>query len=218
MGRYQAVLFDLDGTLLDTLDDLANSVNVILGKYGYPLRGREEIQRFLGNGSEQLMRLSLPQDISDGEFQRYLAEYQVYYKGHMEEKTKPYDGILELLDALRTAGLKIGVVSNKFDMAVRGLCEKYFPGDIDAAAGERETEGIRRKPAPEMVFLAAKRLGVPKESCLYVGDSEVDILTAQNAGMDCVSVTWGFREETFLRQAGAVHLVHTPEELKKWIL
>lgn len=218
MGRYQAVLFDLDGTLLDTLDDLTDSVNVILGKYGFPLRGREEIRRFLGNGSEQLMRQALPQDISDGEFQQYLAEYQAYYKGHMEEKTKPYDGILELLDALRQAGLKIGVVSNKFDTAVRGLCEKYFPGDIDAAAGERETEGIRRKPAPEMVFQAAKRLGVPKESCLYVGDSEVDILTAQNAGMDCVSVTWGFRTETFLRQAGAAHLIHTPEELKRWVL
>lgn len=216
MGRYQAVLFDLDGTLLDTLDDLADSVNGILGKHGFPLRTREEIRRFLGNGSEQLMRQALPEETTD--FANYLAEYQAYYKGHMAEKTKPYDGILELLDALRQAGLKIGVVSNKFDTAVKGLCERYFPGYIHAAAGEREAEGIRRKPAPEMVFLAAKRLGVEEKNCLYVGDSEVDILTAQHAGMDCVSVTWGFREEAFLRQAGAVHLVHTPEELKQWIL
>jgi len=216
MGRYQAVLFDLDGTLLDTLDDLADGVNVILGKHGFPLRTREEIRRFLGNGSEQLIRQALPEEATD--FAKYLAEYQAYYKGHMAEKTKPYDGILELLAALRQAGLKIGVVSNKFDTAVKGLCEQYFPGYIHAAAGEREAEGIRRKPAPEMVFLAAKRLGIDGKDCLYVGDSEVDILTAQHAGMDCVSVTWGFREEAFLRQAGAVHLVHTPEELKQWIL
>ena len=218
MRRYQAVLFDLDGTLLDTLEDLADSVNAILGKYGFPLRKREEIRRFLGNGSEQLMRQALPEEVPPTDFANYLAEYQAYYKGHMEEKTKPYDGILELLDALREAGLKIGVVSNKFDTAVKGLCEKYFPGYIDAAAGEREAEGIRRKPAPEMVFLAAKRLGVEVKNCLYVGDSEVDILTAQHAEMDCVSVTWGFREEAFLRQAGAVHLVHTPKELKQWLL
>ncbi|MGN1230427.1 MAG: HAD family hydrolase [Anaerotignum sp.] len=218
MGRYQAILFDLDGTLLDTLEDLADSVNAILGKYGFPLRDREEIRRFLGNGSERLMKAALPQEVSEADFAKYLQEYQAYYKGHMEEKTAPYDGILPLLGELRKAGLKIGVVSNKFDLAVKGLCEKYFPGYIDGAAGEREAAGIRRKPAPDMVLTAVERLGVDVQDCLYVGDSEVDILTAQNAGMDCVSVTWGFREEEFLRKAGATHLAHTTEELKDFIL
>ncbi|MGM9917441.1 HAD-IIIA family hydrolase [Anaerotignum sp.] len=218
MGRYQAVLFDLDGTLLDTLDDLTDSVNAILEKYGFPLRNREEIRRFLGNGSERLMKEALPKEISETDFTKYLKEYQAYYKTHMEEKTAPYKGILPLLGELRKAGLKIGVVSNKFDLAVKGLCEKYFPGIIDAAAGEREVDGIRRKPAPDMVLTAAKRLGTSIKDCLYVGDSEVDILTAQNAGMDCVSVTWGFRDEDFLRKAGASHLVHTTEELKNFIL
>ena len=218
MGRYQAVLFDLDGTLLDTLEDLTDSVNAILKKYGFPLRNREEIRRFLGNGSERLMREALPKDISEMDFAKYLAEYQAYYKAHMEVKTAPYDGILRLLGELRHAGFKIGVVSNKFDLAVKGLCEKYFPGDIDAAAGERERDGIRRKPAPDMIFTAAERLGVQPADCLYVGDSEVDILTAKHAGLDCVSVTWGFRDAAFLRAAGATHLVHTAEELKHFIL
>lgn len=218
MGRYQAVLFDLDGTLLDTLDDLTDSVNVILKKYGFPLRDRKEIRRFLGNGSERLMKEALPKDISEMDFAKYLKEYQAYYKAHMEEKTAPYEGILPLLGELRKEGLKIGVVSNKFDPAVKGLCEKYFPGYIDAAAGEREADGIRRKPAPDMVLSAAKRLGVHPEDCLYVGDSEVDILTAKNAGMDCVSVTWGFRDAEFLRKAGAAHLIHTAEELRNFIL
>ncbi len=218
MGKYQAVLFDLDGTLLDTLDDLTDSVNVILQKYGFLLRDRVEIRRFLGNGSERLMKETLPQEVSETDFAKYLKEYQAYYKAHMEEKTAPYEGILPLLGELRKAGLKIGVVSNKFDLAVKGLCEKYFPGYIDAAAGEREANGIRRKPAPDMIFAAAERLGVNRKDCLYVGDSEVDILTARNAGMDCVSVTWGFRDEDFLQKAGANHLVHTAEELKHFIL
>ena len=218
MGRYQAVLFDLDGTLLDTQNDLTDSVNVILEKYGFPLRDRKEIRRFLGNGSERLMKEALPKDISEMDFAKYLKEYQAYYKAHMEEKTAPYEGILPLLGELRKAGLKIGVVSNKFDLAVKGLCEKDFLGTIDVAAGEREADGIRRKPAPDMIFTAAKWLGVDVQDCLYVGDSEVDILTAQNAGMDCVSVTWGFRDEVFLRKAGAAHLVHTTEELKNCIL
>ncbi len=218
MGRYQAILFDLDGTMLDTLEDLADSVNVILGKYGFPLRDREEIRSFLGNGSERLMKEALPKGITEIDFVKYLGEYQTYYKGHMEEKTAPYDGILPLLGELRKRGIKIGVVSNKFDLAVKRLCEKYFPGYIDAAAGEREADGIRRKPAPDMVLTAAEWLGVYVQDCLYVGDSEVDILTAQNAGMDCVSVTWGFRDEEFLRKEGAAHLVHTTEELKYFIL
>ena len=191
MGKYKAVLFDLDGTLLDTLDDLTDSVNVILEKYEFPRQEREEVRRYLGNGSERLMRAVLPKNINEADFAKYLEEYKAYYEAHKEEKTGPYPGIPELLWELHRRGLKIGVVSNKFDLAVKGLCEKYFSTCIDGAVGEMESAGIHRKPAPDMVFAAAEWLGVAIEDCLYVGDSEVDILTAENADMDCVSVCWG---------------------------
>ena len=218
MGKYKAVLFDLDGTLLDTLDDLTDSVNVILERYGFPRQERKEVRRYLGNGSERLMRAVLPKNINEADFAKYLEEYKVYYEGHKEEKTGPYPGIPELLWELHRRGLKIGVVSNKFDLAVKGLCKKYFSPCIDGAVGEMESAGIRRKPAPDMVFAAAEWLGVAIEDCLYVGDSEVDILTAENAGMDCISVCWGFRDEGELREAGAKRLAHTAAELEKIIL
>lgn len=218
MKAYQAVLFDLDGTLLNTLEDLADSVNVILQAHGFPLRRKEEIRRFLGNGSEFLLRSALPKGTKEEVFAACLAEYQTYYKAHMEDKTMPYAGILPLLKKLKEGGFRIGVVSNKFDTAVRGLCERYFPGYIDAAAGERESEGVRRKPAPDMIFAAAERLGVRREDCIYLGDSEVDLQTARNAGMDCISVCWGFRDAAFLEQAGATCLVHTPRELAELLL
>lgn len=218
MGKYKAVLFDLDGTLLDTLDDLTDSVNVILEKYGFPRQEREEVRRYLGNGSERLMRAVLPKNINEADFAKYLEEYKAYYEAHKEEKTGPYPGISELLWELHRRGLKIGVVSNKFDLAVKGLCEKYFSPCIDGAVGEMESAGIHRKPAPDMVLAAAEWLGVAIEDCLYVGDSEVDILTAENAGTDCVSVCWGFRDEGELRKAGAKRLAHTAAELEKIIL
>ena len=157
MKKQQAILFDLDGTLLNTLDDLTSSVNVTLQAHGFPLRRKEEIRKFLGNGSEFLMRSALPEGTKEAVFAACLAEYQAYYKAHMADKTAPYEGILPLLKRLKESGLRLGVVSNKFDTAVKGLCERYFPGCIDAAAGEREAEGIRRKPAPDMVFTAEKR-------------------------------------------------------------
>ena len=163
MKKQQAILFDLDGTLLNTLDDLTSSVNVTLQAHGFPLRRKEEIRKFLGNGSEFLMRSALPEGTKEAVFAACLAEYQAYYKAHMADKTAPYEGILPLLKRLKESGLRLGVVSNKFDTAVKGLCERYFPGCIDAAAGEREAEGIRRKPAPDMVFTAAERLGVKRD-------------------------------------------------------
>ena len=146
------------------------------------------------------MRSALPKGTKEAVFAACLAEYQAYYKAHMADKTAPYEGILPLLKRLKESGLRLGVVSNKFDTAVKGLCERYFPGCIDAAAGEREAEGIRRKPAPDMVFTAAERLGVKREDCLYIG------------------VCWGFRDAEFLKQAGATQLVHTPKELEKLLL
>lgn len=216
--KLQAALFDLDGTLLNTLEDLTDSVNATLQAHGFPLRRQEEIRSFLGNGSEALLHSALPAGTGESVFAACLAEYQAYYQAHMEEKTAPYAEILPLLDRLRESGLRLGVVSNKFDKAVKGLCEKYFAARIDAAAGERVADGIRRKPAPDMVFMAAKRLGIKPENCIYIGDSEVDIQTAHNAGMECISVCWGFRNEAFLKQAGATHLVHTPQELLQLLL
>ena len=162
MKKQQAILFDLDGTLLNTLDDLTSSVNVTLQAHGFPLRRKEEIRKFLGNGSEFLMRSALPEGTKEAVFAACLAEYQAYYKAHMADKTAPYEGILPLLKRLKESGLRLGVVSNKFDTAVKGLCERYFPGCIDAAAGEREAEGIRRKPAPDMVFTAAELQAVSR--------------------------------------------------------
>ena len=159
MKKQQAILFDLDGTLLNTLDDLTSSVNVTLQAHGFPLRRKEEIRKSLGNGSELLMRSALPEGTKETVFAACLAEYQAYYKAHMADKTAPYEGILPLLKRLKESGLRIGVVSNKFDTAVKGLCERYFPGCIDAAAGEREAEGIRRKPAPDMVFTVNRASG-----------------------------------------------------------
>lgn len=220
MRQYQAVLFDLDGTLLNTLEDLADSVNAILRKHSFPERTYSEIRSFLGNGAEALMRASLPDGVAEEDFLPILSEYKAYYKSHMEDKTKPYDGIPELLEALHASGIKIAVASNKFYTAVQGLCAKYFPGHTDIAIGECQTDGllIRRKPAPDMLSMAAEQLGVPFAACVYIGDSEVDIETAKNAGIDCISVSWGFRDVETLQKAGASAIADSPQALAKMLL
>lgn len=218
MKKQQAILFDLDGTLLNTLDDLTSSVNVTLQAHGFPLRRKEEIRKFLGNGSEFLMRSALPEGTKEAVFAACLAEYQAYYKAHMADKTAPYEGILPLLKRLKESGLRLGVVSNKFDTAVKGLCERYFPGCIDAAARRERSRGDSAQACTRYGLYGGGRLGVKREDCLYIGDSEVDLQTAKNAGMDCISVCWGFRDAEFLKQAGATQLVHTPKELEKLLL
>lgn len=220
MRPYRAVLFDLDGTLLNTLEDLADSVNAILRKHGFPERTGREVASFLGNGAEALMRASLPDGVTEKDFLLFLSEYKAYYKSHMEDKTRPYDGILELLNDLRAAGLKIAVASNKFDAAVQGLCQKYFPGQADIAIGECQTcePPIRRKPSPDMLFVTAERLGVSPADCVYIGDSEVDIETAKNAGIDCICVSWGFRDTDSLQKAGATAIADSPRALEKMLL
>lgn len=212
--KYQAVIFDLDGTLLDTLDDLTDSMNEILRRYGRKERTREEAAAFLGNGSAVYLKLAAGEPLED--FETCLEEYKAYYKEHMEMKTKPFDGVLELLKDLRQAGVKTAVVSNKFDGAVKGLCEKYFGDAVDLAVGEGN--GLRPKPAGDMVEAAAEKLGVSLKNCLYVGDTEVDLATAKAAGMDCVSVTWGFRTEEQLKEVGASCLVDSVEELEQYLL
>lgn len=212
--KYQAVIFDLDGTLLDTLDDLTDSMNQILCRYGRKERTREEAAAFLGNGSAVYLKLAAGEPLED--FETCLKEYKAYYKEHMEIKTKPFDGILELLWDLRRAGVKTAVVSNKFDGAVKGLCKKYFGHAIDLAVGEGN--GLCPKPAGDMVEAAAKKLGVSLENCLYVGDTEVDLATARAVDMDCVSVTWGFRTEEQLKEEGAVCLFGSVEALRRYLL
>ncbi len=202
------ILWDLDGTLLDTLQDLADATNYTLEQYGFPKRSLEEIRQFVGNGARQLIALSMGVDGTDPRVDQVLESYQVYYRAHSQVKTKPYAGVL---DALKVLGEKypMAIVSNKPDGAVKILCEQYFPGIY--ARGE--STDCPRKPAPDMVFKAMADIGV--EKCIYVGDSDVDVLTAGNAGMPCVSVTWGFRNREELENAGAKYLCNRPEMLSE---
>ena len=200
------IIFDLDGTLLDTLEDLHAAVNHTLTQFNCPPRTLEEVRRFVGNGVDQLVRLSLPGKNTDPDVSEVIAAYRSYYNAHCREKTGPYAGILQALTDL-AAEYPLAVVSNKPDSAVKPLCLEYF-GDIFSLGERHDTP---RKPAPDMVLNAMTAIGV--EKCIYVGDSEVDILTARNANVPCLSVTWGFRDEAELREAGAQYYCHTPADL-----
>ena len=208
--KYEAILFDLDGTLLNTLEDLKDSCNAALEACGYAPRTLDEVRRFVGNGVGLLIRRALPEGVGEEEYSRCLALFKAHYQNNLDNKTRPYPGIEQALDALLARGYRIGVVSNKFDAAVKALCAHHFPR-IQVAVGERE--GVRKKPAPDSALAAAQALGVQPASTLYVGDSEVDIQTARNAGMDCLSVDWGFRPEAVLREAGATRIIHSPGAL-----
>lgn len=213
--KYSLAIFDLDGTILDTLQDLADCANVILRRYDMPERTLDEVRRFVGNGIRRLIHLAVPQGTDPAREEQVYRDYLDYYQLHCSDHTRPYDGIPELLTALQEQGCHLAVVSNKADPAVRSLCSRYFPGLFDDTVGERP--GILKKPAPDSVNEVLRKLSVQPDQAIYIGDSEVDILTAANARMDSLLVTWGFREEAFLREAGAVHLVSRPEEILAWI-
>ena len=200
------VIFDLDGTLLDTLEDLLDATNYALNVYGFPERTLEEMRRFVGNGALNQIRLSLPQGTGEEMVQRVLDIYRPYYARHCQIKTKPYEGIPQ---ALAEIGKKypVAIVSNKPDLALKPLCQQYFPGIY--ALGE--TAGVPRKPAADMVYKAMEAIGV--ETCVYVGDSEVDVLTAKNAGVPCVSVLWGFRDREDMETVGASYFCETAGQL-----
>ncbi len=215
---YKAILFDMDGTVLDTLRDLNAAANRALGEFGYPPMSLEETRRRIGNGSRRLLELSVPEGTDAREIERVLAWYLPYYNAHASDTTAPYPGIVELLETLRRAGFPLAVVSNKPDRTVRALAAIHFPALLDIAVGENEAGGVRRKPWPDTLLAAAAALGVEPEECLYVGDSEVDVLTAKRAGMDCASVMWGFRSRAELEAAGAELLFDTPEALGRFIL
>lgn len=212
----KAIIFDLDGTLLDTIADLHQATNYALEKFGFPQRSIEEINSFLGNGLRMLIRLSVPAEENEETVQAVLKEMKAYYADHYHDLTLPYPGILDMLRSCKDQGIPMAIVSNKADPFVKNLNQFFFKELIDVAIGE--TENLPRKPSPHMVFSALEQLGVSHEEAYYVGDSEVDILTAKNAGLPCIAVTWGFRTEAFLRESGATTLLRAPKDLLNFII
>ena len=208
---FRIAIFDMDGTLLDTLEDMLDSVNVTMDQVGCPRRTRDEVRAFVGNGAAKLIERCMPDGASDARYPAALDFYRDYYNDHAQIKTAPYPGIPELLKTLKMQGVQLAVVSNKPDEAVRQLTERYFPGLFAASIGNRPDCAV--KPAPDTVFEALRQLGGDAAEAVYVGDSDVDIATARNAGMPCVSVTWGFRSSEFLLEHGAQTLADTPEQL-----
>jgi len=209
--KYNTIIFDLDGTLLNTLDDLKDSLNYALSKHGYETKTLEEVRRFVGNGVQKLIQRAMPEQATDEEIQKCLSTFKEHYETNMQNKTRPYDGIKELLTELKNNNYKMAIVSNKFDAAVKALVKDYFGDLIDVAIGESAT--IKRKPAPDSVFAALKEVGSDIKDAIFVGDSETDVQTAKNAGLPCVGVTWGFRTRDILINEGADYIIDTPDEL-----
>lgn len=214
---FRVALFDLDGTVLNTLEDLCNAVGTVLAANDMPSRTRDEVRGFVGNGVAKLIERAVPQGTDKVLTAKVLADFKVYYAAHSADKTAPYKGILEILCALREAGVRTAVVSNKADFAVQPLVKRYFGDLFDVALGE-DIPKRPAKPAPDMVYHVLKTLNATAAEAVYIGDSEVDVLTAQNAGIPCVAVTWGFRDRACLENAGATVFADTAEELKNLIL
>lgn len=218
MPAYSTAIFDLDGTLLDSLEDLHLSTNVALAEHGLPARSLEEVRRFVGNGIRKLVERAVPAGTGAAEQEAVYEDFCAHYAAHCEDHTGPYPGILELLARLRAAGVRLAVVSNKGDFAVQELVARQFPGAFDAILGENEAAGIRKKPAPDMVEAALARMGADRDGMVYIGDSEVDVQTAASVGCPCISCTWGFRSVDDLLAAGATTFVNTPAELERVLL
>lgn len=212
---YKAIIWDLDGTLLDTLQDLADAVNHSLEAYSLPVRTKEEIRAIVGRGIRHLVENAVPTGTDPATTDAVFGEFCTYYAAHSADATAPYAGIPAMLEKVSRAGVKMAIVSNKADFAVQDLVMRYFGEEITLAVGARED--IPKKPAPDMVEYALARLGVTKAEAAYVGDSEVDVLTARNTGMDCLAVDWGFRSRETLREAGAERIFSTPQELMETI-
>lgn len=204
-------IFDLDGTLLNTLNDLAASTNYALRSAGMPEHSVEDVRRFVGNGVKKLMERAIPDGLDNPKFDETYATFRRHYLEHSLDTTKPYEGIPEVLAELKRRGKKLAIVSNKFYAATQELAKHFFPETIQVAIGEREN--IHKKPAPDTVLEAMRQLGVGKEGSIYIGDSDVDIDTAKNVGIPCISVLWGFSDKDFLISHGATHLIKTPKEL-----
>ena len=214
--KYKAVLFDMDGTVLNTLGDLAAAVNHTLREFSMPERSIAEVAAALGNGAAYLIAPTVPDGTPKELTDKVLAAYAPYYDAHCDILTGPYDGIVPLMQKLRGRGVKLAVISNKQDTAVKPLAEKYFPGLLEIAVGE--SAEVRRKPNPDAVLAALRHIGVEREDAIYVGDTEVDLQTARNAGMECASVDWGFRTREQLVEIGAEHIFDTVQELEEYLL
>ena len=211
MNPIRAVIFDLDGTLTDTLQDLCDSTNYALRQMGWPERSLAEVRCFVGNGVRKLIERAVPEFISNKDFEQCFSIFQAYYLEHCQDTTCLYEGVAEMLCDIHSQGYKTAIVSNKLQAGVDELYQAYFRDVVDVAIGERE--GVRRKPAPDMVCLALRELGMNKDEAVYVGDSEVDVETARNSGLPCISVLWGFRDRDQLVEAGATTFIHHPREL-----
>lgn len=213
MNQYATYIFDLDGTLLNTLDDLAAATNYALRTNGLPQHSVDDVRRFVGNGVRMLMRRAVPDGEQNPRFDAAFAAFRQYYLAHSLDTTRPYDGVMTMLRSLKSRGCRLAVVSNKFCAATEELCRHFFDGLIEVAIGENEAAGIRKKPAPDTVFEAIRQLGVAPDGAVYVGDSEVDIQTARNAQLPCISVLWGFRDRDFLTANGATTFVAAPLDM-----
>lgn len=209
--KYTTIVFDCDGTLLDTLTDLRNAVNYVLRAHDLPERSVPEVKAALGNGVAHLMRQSLPDSISEAEFNTYLDEFKAYYGEHLQDYTAPYPGMLDVLDTLRAKGYKLAIVSNKIQEGITPLNKEYFGDRLPVAIGERP--GLQRKPAPDMVLQALKELDSTQSESIYIGDSEVDVATANNSGLLCIGVTWGFRYEQLHKDLGVKHIARKAEDI-----
>lgn len=210
--NFDTYIFDLDGTLLSTLDDLAASCNYALKTNGMPERTLEEVRMFVGNGVKKLMERAIPDGLENPLFDKTYADFRNHYMHHNLDTTQPYPGVMEMLQSLRERGKKIAVVSNKFYAATQELCRHFFGELVDVAIGERED--IRKKPAPDTVIEALRQMNVTKDKAVYIGDSDVDVMTAKNSGMPCISVLWGFRDYDFLVEHGATIFIKSPLQLK----
>ena len=215
MKRYKAIIFDLDGTLLDTLTDLAEGTNYALRVSGFPERTADEIRRFVGNGARKLVERAVPEKQEEAVLEQVRINFDSYYKIHCKDHTGPYPGIMEMLEDLAQKGYALGVVSNKPDFAVQELIPEYFPGLFASVSGERK--GIEKKPAPDLIWEAMKNLQADCAEAVYVGDSEVDLQAAANAGISCISVAWGCKGRMFLEERHAAVIIDRPSEIFKYV-
>lgn len=211
------IIFDLDGTLLNTLEDLTDSVNYMLSEFNYPQKTAEQVKNYVGNGVYKLIERTIPDGINNQNFNKCVEIFKQNYEENMYNKTALYSGIAPMLKELKNRNFIIAVASNKFDLAVKELCEKYFGNLIDCAFGENEKAGINKKPAPDIVFKILENYNLTPQQAIYIGDSEVDIQTAKNSNIDCISVSWGFKTKDFLNQNGAKNIIDTPDEIFKYI-
>ena len=213
MGKIRAVVWDLDGTLLNTLDDLTNSLNLALRENGFGEHSRERVRNMVGNGTRMLITRAIPEGEGSERFQSVYDGFLRAYARHSRDCTKPYEGIMDMLRQLRERGARTAVVSNKFYAATADLCRHFFGDLIEVAIGENEAVGIRKKPSPDTVLEAMRQLHAQVDDTVYVGDSDVDIETAKNSGIPCISVLWGFRDKGFLQCHGATDFVSSPNEI-----